>query len=302
MILETAQLRTLVAIVETGSFTKAAAKVNLTQPAVSLHIKRLEDQLMRKVFERDGRKVVLTQEGEILCAFAKRILALHSEAESAFEGLEVAGRVRLAAPEYYDSKVLASLLTLFARRHPDVKLEVSIALGPDIEAAIEAGETDIAILNYELNQKSEPPLDQDNRVWVASADFRYSPDKPLPLVLFPNFCDWRKLATNLLDQHGIAWTVVLSSGGVAGLVAGIEAGLGVSILPEKALPGSLQNVGALYGLPALPSFEYRLFESQFAPPAARRLAFAIKEVFGQEQAQREVIGGVKPRHLRAVSL
>ena len=83
MIFETAQLRSLVAIVETGSFTKAASKVNLTQPAVSLHIKRLEDQLMRRIFERDGRKVTLTQEGEVLCAFARKILALHSEAQSA---------------------------------------------------------------------------------------------------------------------------------------------------------------------------------------------------------------------------
>lgn len=301
MIFETAQLRSLVAIVETGSFTNAARKVNLTQPAVSLHIKRLEDQLMRRIFERYGRKVTLTQEGEVLCAFARKILALHSEAQSAFQGLEV-GSVRLAAPEYYDLKVLASLLAHFARRYPQVKLEVKIALGSDIEAAIAAGDVDVAILNYELNQTSGPALDQDNRVWAAAADFRHSPDKPLPLVLFPKFCGWRKLATKLLDQHEIAWTVALSSGSIAGLVAGLEAGLGVSILPEKALAGSLHNVGALYGLPDLPPFEYRLFESQFAPPAARRLACAIKEVFGQKQPRREVISGIKPTYASAASL
>jgi DNA-binding transcriptional LysR family regulator len=302
MIFETAQLRTLVAIVETGSFTKAAAKVNLTQPAVSLHIKRLEDQVMRKIFDRDARRVALTQDGEILYAYARKILALHSEAETAFEDSEIGGCVRLAAPEYYDSKVLASLLAHFARKYPEVKLEVKIALGPEIEAAIEEGEVDVAILNYEVGQADDPILDQDKRVWAASADFCYSPDKPLPLVLFPNFCDWRKLATNLLDQHEIAWTVVLSSGGVAGLIAGIEAGLGVSVLPEKALSGSLRDVGSLYGLPVLPSFEYRLFESQFSPPAARRLAFAIKEVFGQEQTQREASSVILFRYPRAVQL
>ena len=300
MIFDTAQLRSLIAIVETGSFTKAACKVNLTQPAVSLHIKRLEDQLMRRIFERDGRKVVLTKEGEVLCTFARKILALNSEAQSAFEGLEAAS-VRLAVPEYYDSKGLASLLAHFARRYPEVKLEVKMALGPDIEAAIEAGEVDVAILDYELNQTSGPALDQDKRVWGASADFRYSPDKPLPLVLFPNFCGWRKLATNLLDQHGIAWTVVLSSGSVAGLVAGIEAGLGVSILPEKALTGSLHDIGALYGLPDLPPLVYRLFESQFATPAARRLAFAINEVFGKN-ARCEAISEPTPRYAPALSL
>jgi DNA-binding transcriptional LysR family regulator len=297
MKLETDQLRSFVAIVETGSFTKAAAKVNLSQPAVSLHIKRLEDQLRRKIFERDGRKMVLTPDGEILAGFARKMLVLQSEAETAFEGIEIFGRVRLAAPEYHDSKVLASLLAHFAQKHPRVQLEVKIGLGPDIEAACEAGELDVAILNSELGQSDGPILEQDNRLWVAAADFRHSPDKPLPLVLFPNFCDWRKLATDLLDQHGIGWSVVLSSGGVAGLVAGIEAGLGVSVLPQKLLAGSLQDVGPIFGLPALPPFEYRLFESRVASEAARQLAFAIREVFGQKEAQ-EVMARARLRQLR----
>lgn len=283
MIFETAQLRTLVAIVETGSFTKAAAMVNLTQPAVSLHIKRLEDQLMRKIFERDGRRVALTSDGEVLVGFARRILALHSEAESAFEGMEIAGRVRLGAPEYFDSRVLAMLLAHFAQRHPGIELEVKIGLGPEVRSAFENGELDVAILNTEVGAADEPLLGHDNRVWVASTDFQLAPDRPLPLVLFNNTCDWRKLAVQLLDQHEISWTAVLSSGGVTGLVAGIEAGLGISVFPRKALPASMRDVGDSYRLPVLPPFEYRLFESRLATAAARRLAFAIRDVFGHEE-------------------
>jgi DNA-binding transcriptional LysR family regulator len=284
MIFETAQLRTLVAIVETGSFTKAAAMVNLTQPAVSLHIKRLEDQLMRKIFERDGRRVALTQDGEVLLGFARRILALHSEAESIFEGMEIAGRVRLGAPEYFDSRVLALLLAHFAQRHPGVELEVKIALGPDVRASFDDGELDVAILNTEVGDGDGPLLGRDNRIWVAATEFKLAPDKPLPLVLFNHTCEWRKLATNLLDQHEFSWTAVLSSGGVTGLIAGIEAGLGISVFPEKVLPVSMHDVGTRYRLPALPPFEYHLYESRLAPVAARRLAFAIKEVFGHEEA------------------
>jgi DNA-binding transcriptional LysR family regulator len=282
MLLETAQLRTFVAIVETGSFTKAAAKVNLTQPAVSLHIKRLEEQLMRKLFERDGRGVVLTQDGRTLLGFAKKIMALHGEAESVFASAELAGRVRLGAPEYFDSKVLTMLVAHFGRRHPGVELDIKIALGPDVKTAIEGGELDVGIVNSEPGQSCGPLLDQDNRIWVAAADFKPVSGKPLPLVLFPNSCEWRKLATGLLDEEGIAWSAVLTSGGVTGLVAGIEAGLGISVFPEKGLPSTMEDVGALLGLPALPAFEYWLYESHFAPPAARRLAFIIKEVFGQK--------------------
>ena len=285
MLFETAQLRTFVAIVETGSFTKAAAKVNLTQSAVSLHIKRLEEQLVRRLFDRDGRGVALTLDGETLLGFARKILALHSEAESAFAGDELSGRVRLGAPEYFDSKVLTMLVAHFGQRHPGVELDIKIALGPDIKAAIEEGELDVGIVNAEPGQSGGPLLGEDNRIWVAGAEFHHVPGKPLPLVLFPRSCEWRKLATGLLDEQGMAWSAVLTSGGVTGLVAGIEAGLGISIFPEKGLPSSMQNVGPLFGLPALPPFEYRLFESQCALPAARRLAFAIKEVFGQEGSQ-----------------
>lgn len=282
MLFETAQLRTFVAIVDTGSFTKAAAKINLTQPAVSLHIKRLEEQLTRRLFERDARGVVLTQDGETLLGFARKILALHGEAENAFAGAGLVGRVRLGAPEYFDSKVLTMLVANFAQRHPGVELDIKIALGPDIKAAIEGGELDVGIVNFELGRSDGPLLGQDNRIWVAAVEYRHVPGKPLPLVLFPHSCEWRKLATGLLDEQGIAWSAVLTSGGVTGLVAGIEAGLGISVFPEKGLPATMQNVGTLLGLPALPAFEYRLFESHSAPPAARRLAFAIKEVFGQE--------------------
>lgn len=281
MIFEIAQLRTLVAIVETGSFTRAAAAVNLTQPAVSLHIKRLEDQLRRKVFERDGRRVALTPDGEVLVGYARRILAIHSEAKSAF-GDEVVGRVRLGAPEYFDSRVLALLLAHFARRHPGIELDVNINLGPEIRRAFEGGELDVAILNGEINESDRPLLGYDNRIWVASSEFELASDKPLPLVLFNNSCEWRELAINSLEQHDISWAVVLSSGGVAGLLAGIEAGLGISVLPQKGLPVSMQDVGARYHLPTLPPFEYRLFLSSLASPAARHLAFAIREVFGHE--------------------
>lgn len=282
MIFETAQLRTLVAIVETGSFTKAAGLVNLTQPAVSLHIKRLEDQLMRKIFERDGRRLALTADGEMLLGFARRILALHNEAESAFEGMEIAGRVRLGAPEYFDSKVLALLLAHFAKTHPGVELEVNIALGPDVSSAFDNGELDVAILNLEVGTSDCPLLGCDNRIWVASTEFDLARDKPVPLILFASNCEWRKLATHLLDDNERSWSAVLTSGGVTGLVAGIEAGLGVSVFPEKALPPTMQNVGKRYALPALPPFEYRLFVSKVAAAAARRLAFAIRDVFGHE--------------------
>ena len=284
MILDTAQLRSLVAIAETASFTKAAGIVNLTQPAISLHIKRLEEQVGRKLIERGPRKVTLTHEGELLLGYARRILALHQEAEGLLGNAELSGTVRFGAPEYFDANVLALLLAQFRRMHSAVLLEVTIGLGPDVRRVFDAGGLDIAILNVEPGERDGFRLGRDERVWVASPEFRHQPETAIPLVMYSPSCDWRRLATDLLDQSGIAWTVAMTSSGVAGLNAGIEAGLGIAVAAAKGVGKSLQVVGEQFNLPRLPPFEYRLAESAAAPAAARRLAYMIKEVFSQDDA------------------
>ncbi len=280
MIFDPVQLRTLVAIAESGSFTKAAARVHLTQSAISLQIKRLEEQVGRKLFERGARAIVLTQEGELLLSFARRILALHKEAEGLLVDLDLGGHVHFGAPEYFDTGILAMLLAQFRRQHPRVQLEITIGLGSAIREMFNVGDLDIAILNVELGQSDGPLLGRDDRVWVAGVNFHRQVENALPLVLFPQTCEWRRLATGILDRHGIAWTVALTSSGVAGLIAGVEAGLGISILASSSAGERLQVLGPEGGLPLLPPFEYRLAEGPAAPPAAQRLAFTIREVFG----------------------
>ena len=280
MIFDPIQLRTLVAIAESGSFTKAAARVHLTQSAISLQIKRLEEQVGRKLIERGARAIVLTQEGELLLSFARRILALHKEAEGLLVDLDLGGHVRFGAPEYFDTEILAMLLAQFRRQHPRVQLEIAIGLGSAIHEMFNVGDLDIAILNVEIGQSDGPLLGRDDRVWVAGVNFHRQVENALPLVLFPQTCEWRRLATGILDRHGIAWTVALTSSGVAGLIAGVEAGLGISILASSSAGERLQVLGPEGGLPLLPPFEYRLAERPAAPPAAQRLAFTIREVFG----------------------
>jgi DNA-binding transcriptional LysR family regulator len=289
MILDTTQLRSLVAIAETGSFTRAASKVNLTQPAISLQIKRLEEQVGRKLIERSGRKLTLTHEGEVLLGYARRILALHSEAEGILGDAGMRGVVRFGAPEYFDTGVLSLALAHFRRQHPAVQLEITIALGPDVRQTFESGQLDVAILNVEPGTREGTLLGRDDRVWVAGADFERIHDAALPLVLYTPSCDWRRLATDLLDRHGIAWTIAMTSSGVAGLSAGVDAGLGISIMAAKNVGKRLRRVGTEYGLPALPPFEYQLFESPTAPPAARRLAYTIQEVFSQDEPEEEKV-------------
>src|SRR5215468_8425236 len=124
MFLDLVLLRTFAAVVEAKSFTRAAGFVNLTQSAVSLHIKRLEEQVGRRLFDRTARKLALTPDGEILLSYAHRILALEEEVKIRLGHPEPEGLVRFGAPEYFDPGTLASLLAQFNSRYPAIELEI----------------------------------------------------------------------------------------------------------------------------------------------------------------------------------
>jgi len=125
-LLELDVLRTFVAIAETGSFTAAANAVFRTPSAVSMQIKKLEDQLGRAVFSRDARSVTLTADGEMLLTFARRLLALNREAVSKFVAPSISGIVRLGSPDDFGERVLPSVLKRFAQSHPAVAVDVTI--------------------------------------------------------------------------------------------------------------------------------------------------------------------------------
>src|SRR5690349_13632727 len=123
MLYDTVLLRTFVAICDSGSFTRASREVNLTQSAVSLHVKRLEDQVGARLIVRKARGVGLTEQGEVLLSYARRILALHKEAEQRL-GRDGPDILRIGAPEYFDLHTLSFLLGEFSVRYPDVKLQI----------------------------------------------------------------------------------------------------------------------------------------------------------------------------------
>lgn len=279
MLFETSLLRSFVAVCDTLSFTKAGRLVNLTQSAVSLHMKRLEDQVGCQLIERTARQLRLTGDGEVLLSYARRILALHAEAESQLSRKQPKGLLRLGAPEYFNPQTLASLLGQFTQRYPAVKLEIEMGIGPDIAAQFAKGRYDLAIVNREIAEGDGDVLWRERRVWAAAQSLTLDPRMPVPLAVFPPHCAWRRLALEELDKAGRPWTIVLQSAGVAGLVAAVEAGLAVSLFPESNLPGTLKTLGTADGLPALPEFEYVLRRKSKASLAAARLAEVIVDYF-----------------------
>ncbi len=279
MLYDTVLLRTFAAICDTRNFTKAARSVNLTRSAVSLHIKRLEDQVGLRLFDRSARQLMVTEEGEVLLSYARRILALNEEVESRLNCNRLRGLIRFGAPEYFDPQTLASLLGQFTARYPAIRLQIEMAIGPDIAALFERGGLDLAIINCELGEGRGVVLRREHRVWVAQRAMKLDPEAPLPLALFPPHCGWRRLALARLDEVGRSWTLLLQSAGVAGILAALEAGLAISVLAQSGLPKSLRPLSQCEELPALPDFEYVLRRQAKVSVAANALAEVIVGFF-----------------------
>jgi DNA-binding transcriptional LysR family regulator len=266
-------LRAFVTVVDTGGFSAAAKRLLRGQSAVSLQVKRLEDRLGVRLLERGPRRVRLTGEGEAIIESARRILALNEELTARAREPELAGIVRLGAPEDFATTRLPAILAGFARAFPRVALEVTCELTLDLLDRFAAGELDLALI------KREPagPGDgvrvwREPLVWVGATHLAAVGDGPLPLVCSPRPCLHRRRATSALDSIGRKWRIAYSCGSLAGNHAALRAGLGVAVLPLDMVPGDLVILNeADNGLPDLPDTEMALIAAPHLPPPARRL-------------------------------
>ena len=157
VLLDIDQLKTFIAIAETGSFTKAAEVVHKTQSAVSMQMKRLEERAGRPIFARDGRASRLTDEGDRLLDYARRIIKLNNEAIASLTSAELSGRVRLGVPDDYADRYLPEIMARFSATHPNVELTVVCDPSTDLVDRIDTGDLDLAIITdcQMINRETE---------------------------------------------------------------------------------------------------------------------------------------------------
>ena len=245
---------------------------------MSLHIKRLEDQLGTPLIVRQARGLRLTEQGEVLQSYARRILALYAEADTVLRG-STGATVRIGVPEYFDLHTLSSLLTQFSSHYPSIRIHVELGIGPDISALVDEGELDVAIVSFEIGEGDGTRLCREKRVWAAGRAMKLRPDEPAPLALYPPFCRWRRLALEELDGAGRTWKLAIQSAGTAGILAALDAGLAITMLPEFNLPPAFKVLGRAEALPPLPDFDFVLRRSRTRSPAADHLAEMIVNFF-----------------------
>ncbi|HZL31874.1 MAG TPA: LysR substrate-binding domain-containing protein [Pseudolabrys sp.] len=252
-LLDVDQLRTFIAIAETGSFTRAAEFVNKTQSAVSMQMKRLEERLERPIFARDGRASKLTDDGQRLLDYARRIVKLNVETIAAFSDAELSGRVRLGVPDDYADRYLPEIMARFSRAYPGVELSVICEPSVDLLERIDANELDLAIVTNCESKRASETFRRERLLWVTSNRHGTHAEERVPLALGRPTCSWRSIACERLETVARPYRVLYSSSNAGAVAAAVLAGLAVSVLPESGLRPGMRVLSPADGYPDLPS-------------------------------------------------
>jgi DNA-binding transcriptional LysR family regulator len=280
-LLELDVLRTFVAIAETGSFTAAANAVFRTPSAVSMQIKKLEEQLGRAVFVRDARSVSLTADGEMLLTFARRLLALNREAVSKFILPDISGIVRLGSPDDFGERVLPSVLKRFAQSHPAIAVDVVIDQSVNLRKRMAARQLDITIMTCaeDLDLPGVEILLTEPIVWAGAKGGCAHLREPLPVSLWEEGCAWRAAAVTALGRFGREYRVAYMSAHTAGQRAAILADLAIAPLPKSFIGGDLVELGPNDGLPVMGNYNIGMVVTPDASAPVRAAADHIRATF-----------------------
>lgn len=264
-------LRAFVTVADTGSFTRAGIRLGRSQPAVSLQIRRLEDQLGVELFTRGAREVILTGEGQTLLPSAHALLRLNDEIVTGLAEGEVEGEVRFGAPEDIATTFLPGILGDFARNHPRVSLAVTCDYTANLLDQVSKGALDLALIKRE---PAGPDLGvrvwREPLAWVA-VDAALAKMPILPLVTAPAPDIYRRRALAALTEQGIAFRIAYTSPSLAGQHAALRAGLGVGVLSATMTPQDLVVLSAESGLPDLHETEIALVRARGARSGAADL-------------------------------
>lgn len=201
------QLRTLVAIADCGNFAAAADSVHRTQSAVSMQMKKLEELAGIALFQKQGRRHVLTSHGLTLVSYARQMLHLNDEAVAFFHSPEMKGTIKLGVCDDYVNLVFRRVLSGYSERYPNIQLSVQSSGSQDLVSKVIDGSLDIALVNIHDGAYPITRISQERLVWVKAKHAHFCKDKPLPIAIESD-CRWGKLALDLLNRANISHQVV----------------------------------------------------------------------------------------------
>jgi len=254
-------MRTLVLAADLGGYGRAASRLGRTPSAVSLQMKRLQESIGAELFRKHGRKLVLTETGEIALRFGRRMLALNDELLDTVRGASLVGSARLGFSQDFADTVLPRVLSQFTKLYPLVQLELHIEGNAALVEGIVKGTLDVALAVGQADQPTAEVIGTMPLVWIAGREFLPRHDQPIPLVVLGPQCAFRKRAIQLLEQAATPWRIAAVSPSLAGLWAAALGGLGLTARSALGVPPALAASERLFDLPSLGMFPITLHAS-----------------------------------------
>ncbi|MGV3492083.1 MAG: LysR family transcriptional regulator [Devosia sp.] len=257
------QLQSFCAIADCGSFTEAARRVNKTQSAVSMQIKRLEERLGHALLSRDGRSVTLTHHGEALYSRARKMLKINAEIMDQFSDTEMAGTIRFGVPDDYAVRLLPVILSHFQKSHPRIIIDVQCKPSKELLDGMARGIYDLIVFTQGTNHAYGELFRIEKMFWVSAQGGQALNMDPLPIAGGAQ-CNWKTNAIEVLDRIGREHRIAYTSENALAIASAVLTDLAIGFLPESALQPGMLAISEDRNLPRLRDAEIALLRASHA--------------------------------------
>lgn len=273
--LPTNLIRSFVAIVDTGSMLNASNQVFVTQSALSLQIKRLEELVQQTLFIREGRRLQLSDAGEVLLEYARKLLALHDEAVIAVGSGGFVGPIRVGTVQDFADTILSGLLAQFASLHPDAQIYAKVAGTAELQDLLDKDQLDILIGYAAADDPAA--LRISPMAWYG--DSGLVKHEVIPLAVLEKPCRFREAAIASLEAAGRPYRIAVETPNLSSLRAAVEAQLGITCRTGTFLDENSALVEA--DLPKLPQVAFIVGRRKGLDQAPTKLADLAVEAVRQ---------------------
>jgi DNA-binding transcriptional LysR family regulator len=258
--LPTDVLRTFLAVIDLGSFTKAGQLLGRTQPAISLQIRKLEELIGKPLMDTSGRNITLTPDGEKLARYSRQLLAVNDEIVARLQHKESTGDLRVGLPNDYAVAFFQTALVNFSKLNPETELSIQCDTSERLLPMFERDELDIVVAMFD----GAPPAGliytwAERPIWVAGGEFDLTNKPTIPIAAHPEGCHYRERMIRSLDQIGKPWRITFCSPGINGLQLAVQSGFGVTALTRRTLLRGMRVLADRDGFPPLPDIHVGMF-------------------------------------------
>lgn len=286
--LDITTLRSFVAVAEAGGVTRAAGYLHLTQSAVSMQLKRLEELLGLALFDRSGRTIALTASGEQLLAYARRMVALNDEVMSRLTDQAFEGEITLGVPHDIVYPAIPQVLKQFHAAYPRVKVHLDSSNTKQLKAEYAKGELDMILTTeIDLDAGLDPGAEElcvKPLIWIGAPNGSAWRQRPLRLAVGRQ-CTFRPRVIECLDAAQVPWDIVVESDSDHTIEATVSADLAVHTVIEGTIRPDLEKVDHNGLLPELPAHKINLYGGSSARNDMQSaLADVLRRTFGGQDA------------------